>query len=98
MKKASELTAMMLAAACTSLGCSNTPDAASAKPEVAYAEINDLRMYYELHGAGEPVILLHGGSTSGAVWSQQIPVLAEKYRVIVPDLRRTAGRTTTPGR
>jgi len=94
MKKASELAAMMLAAAFSLQGCSDAPDAAPApaKPEVAYAEINDIRMYYEVHGAGEPVILLHGGSTSGAVWSQQLPILAEKYRVIVPDLR-AHGRT-----
>ena len=86
--------AVMVGAACWSLGCSVAPEAAPApaEPEVAYAEIGDIRMYYEVHGAGEPVILLHGGSTSAAVWSRQIPVLAEKYRVIVPDLR-AHGRT-----
>jgi pimeloyl-ACP methyl ester carboxylesterase len=59
-----------------------------------YANIDDFRMYYEVHGDGEPVLLLHGGTTSGAEsWSRVIPALAPRYRVIVPD-SRAHGRST----
>ena len=30
-------------------------------PQTGYAPINGLRLYYEIHGHGEPLILLHGG-------------------------------------
>ena len=43
--------------------------------------------YYELHGAGEPVVLLHGGLGSGLEFVNQIPALATRYQVIVIDSR-----------
>lgn len=59
-----------------------------------YANIADFRMYYEVHGDGEPVLLLHGGGVSGAEsWARVIPALAPSYRVIVPD-SRAHGRST----
>ena len=30
------------------------------KPTTGYAPVNGLKMYYEIHGSGEPVVLLHG--------------------------------------
>jgi pimeloyl-ACP methyl ester carboxylesterase len=59
-----------------------------------YGNINNFRMYYELHGDGEALLLLHGGTSSGAEsWSEVIPVLAREYQVIVPD-SRAHGRST----
>jgi pimeloyl-ACP methyl ester carboxylesterase len=53
-------------------------------------------MYYEIHGAGEPLVLLHGfGSAGGQAWGRFIPELAKSYKVIVPDLRGH-GRSTNP--
>ncbi len=53
-----------------------------------YAKVNDIDLYYETCGQGEPLVLLHGFSGTGrAHWHLQIPVFAEHYRVIVPDLR-----------
>lgn len=59
-----------------------------------YANIDDVRLYYEDHGEGYPVLLLHGGTMSGAEsWSRTVTALAPKYRVIVPD-SRAHGRST----
>ena len=60
-----------------------------------FAEINGIRMYYEIHGEGEPLLLLHGFFGSGRFWNPLIPSLSKKYRLIVPDLRNH-GRSTNP--
>ena len=63
-------------------------------PRQGLTQVNDITMYYELHGEGEPLLLLHGGTASGAeTWAYHIPKLAESYQVIVPDAR-AHGRTT----
>jgi pimeloyl-ACP methyl ester carboxylesterase len=46
-----------------------------------------LRLFYEDQGQGEPVVLVHGLRCSHVTWRHQIPVLAERYRVIAPDIR-----------
>lgn len=51
-----------------------------------------VRTSFVEHGAGDPVVLLHGGGASGDSWGAQVPVLAERYRVFVPE-RRGHGRT-----
>lgn len=48
---------------------------------------NGIRQHIVEAGEGPPVILLHGFPETGYAWRFQIPVLAERYRVIVPDLR-----------
>ena len=49
---------------------------------------NDLEIGYEAHGAGPPVVLLHGATSSGrADFAAQIPILAASFRVFVPDAR-----------
>jgi pimeloyl-ACP methyl ester carboxylesterase len=60
-------------------------------------QINDLEMYYEARGEGEPLLLLHGGSGIGADWTHVFPADPPGYRVIVPDLRGH-GRSTNPSR
>lgn len=52
-----------------------------------YAEINGLRLYYETHGSGRPLILLHGGLASGEMFGPLIPTLAQHRQVIVVDLQ-----------
>jgi pimeloyl-ACP methyl ester carboxylesterase len=64
-------------------------------PEGKFAEINGFQMYYEVHGAGEPLVLLHGFFGSGEFWKPLVPALAKDYRLIVPDLRNH-GRSTNP--
>jgi pimeloyl-ACP methyl ester carboxylesterase len=52
-----------------------------------YAEVNGINLYYETHGAGRPIILLHGGLMSGETFGPVLPTLAEDHQVIVVDLQ-----------
>ena len=53
----------------------------------AYADVNGLHLYYETHGSGRPLILLHGGLGSGEMFGPVIGELAAGHQVIVPDLQ-----------
>jgi pimeloyl-ACP methyl ester carboxylesterase len=53
----------------------------------AYAEVNGINLYYETHGAGRPLILLHGGLGSGEMFGPILPTLAARHRVIAVDLQ-----------
>jgi non-heme chloroperoxidase len=56
----------------------------------------DIEIYYEDHGAGQPVVLIHGYPLSGRAWDKQVPALLEAgYRVITYD-RRGFGRSSQP--
>jgi pimeloyl-ACP methyl ester carboxylesterase len=61
-------------------------------PEGNYAEVNGLNMYYEIHGSGEPLILLHGGVGAIEMFGEVLPLLAEGRRVVAVDLQ-AHGRT-----
>jgi pimeloyl-ACP methyl ester carboxylesterase len=52
-----------------------------------YADVNGLHLYYETHGTGKPLILLHGGLGSGEMFGPILPTLAQDHRVILPDLQ-----------
>ena len=52
-----------------------------------YTEVNGLNLYFETHGAGRPLILLHGGLGSGEMFGPILPALAERHQVIAPDLQ-----------
>jgi pimeloyl-ACP methyl ester carboxylesterase len=52
-----------------------------------YAEVNGINLYYETHGSGRPLILLHGGLGSGEMFGPVIPALAERHQVIAVDLQ-----------
>ena len=52
-----------------------------------YARLRDVTLHYVSAGAGEPVVLLHGWPQTWYMWRKIIPILAENYRVIAPDLR-----------
>ena len=59
------------------------PDDQPARPTSDYAEVNGLRMYYEIHGTGEPLVLLHGGlSTIESTFAKVLPSLAKTRQVI----------------
>jgi pimeloyl-ACP methyl ester carboxylesterase len=52
-----------------------------------YAPVNGLKLYYEIHGAGEPVFLLHGGVGATDMFSEIMPALSNGRRVIAVDLQ-----------
>jgi pimeloyl-ACP methyl ester carboxylesterase len=52
-----------------------------------YAEVNGIRLYYETHGSGRPLILLHGGLGSGEMFGPLLPLLAKDRKVIAVDLQ-----------
>jgi pimeloyl-ACP methyl ester carboxylesterase/heme-degrading monooxygenase HmoA len=51
------------------------------------AEVNDVCLHYVAGGTGDPVILLHGNSSTWYEWHKIMPRLAQHYTVIAPDLR-----------
>ena len=57
-----------------------------------YAPVNGLKLYYEIHGTGEPLILLHGGLGSTEMFADIMPVLSQGHRAIAVDLQ-AHGRT-----
>ena len=57
---------------------------------------DDIELYYEDHGSGSPIVLIHGYPLSGASWEKQVPVLlAAGHRVITYD-RRGFGKSSQP--
>jgi len=49
--------------------------------------IDNLSLYYDVHGAGDPIVFLHGFPLSGKLWEPMVPALRREYRLIIPDLR-----------
>jgi pimeloyl-ACP methyl ester carboxylesterase len=52
-----------------------------------YAEVNGINLYYETHGTGRPLILLHGGLCSGEMFEPILPTLTDHHQVILVDLQ-----------
>ena len=59
-----------------------------------FLETNGARIYHEVEGQGEPVVLIHAGIANLRMWDDQVPALADAYRVIRYDTRGF-GRTDT---
>src|SRR5258705_6981982 len=66
-----------------------TADAsAQQKPTTGYAPVNGLKMYYEVHGSGEPVVLLHGAfMTITNNWAGWIGELSKTRKVIAVEMQ-----------
>ena len=60
-----------------------------------YVQNGDARIYYEVHGEGEPLVLVHGYPLNSGLFRDNIGPLSEQYQVITPDLRGY-GRSETP--
>ena len=62
--------------------------AAVAAPCVAGADrlaVPGSHLYYEVHGSGPPVVLIHGGNLDAGMWDADVPVLAKTFRVVTYD-------------
>ena len=65
----------------------NTGSRAPAAAPGEYADVNGIRLYYELLGSGRPLVLLHGGLGSGEMFGPVLDALAAGHRVVLPDLQ-----------
>ena len=63
----------------------------------SYASVNGLEMYYEIHGTGRPLILLHGGVGAIEMFGEVLGLLAEGRQVVAVDLQ-AHGRTADTDR
>jgi pimeloyl-ACP methyl ester carboxylesterase len=60
---------------------------AETTPRSGYAPVNGLQMYYEIHGSGEPLVLLHGSFGAIDLWGPILTTLAENHQVIAVELQ-----------
>lgn len=88
---ASIRTATVALALCgASLARAQTPQnpwGASGPATGKYADVNGIRLYYEIHGTGRPLVLLHGGLGAGSMFGANLTTLAKNHQVIVVDLQ-----------
>ncbi len=78
--------------------CSHAPNSQAPNPlsvTTGFAEVNETRLYYELMGEGQPIVLIHGGAVDRRMWDDQFQAFAEHYRVIRYDLRGS-GKSEIP--
>jgi pimeloyl-ACP methyl ester carboxylesterase len=73
----------------TSTAPKDTTASQNIKPaESGYAEVNGLKLYYEVYGEGKPIVLLHGAFMNIPLnWSQIIPMLSKDRKVIVAEMQ-----------
>ena len=63
--------------------------------ESGYAAVNSTRLYYEVTGEGDPLVLLHSGYTDLRLWDYQFELLGKCFKVIRYDIRGF-GRSDRP--
>jgi pimeloyl-ACP methyl ester carboxylesterase len=66
---------------------------------VPETEANGVRLYYEVHGDREPLVLVHGSWGDATGWGAVVPALAKSFRVLLYDRRghSRSERPDTPG-
>ncbi len=77
------------------VGC-DTDSLAQTMPDEGFVEIEDgARIYYQIQGEGQPMMLIHGYPLSGDLFREQREGLSDEYQVITPTLRGY-GQSETP--
>jgi pimeloyl-ACP methyl ester carboxylesterase len=71
-------------------------DAKLAGLEERFAEVKGVRMRYFVGGAGPPLLLVHGLGGAASNWTELAPLLANRHRLLVPDLPGHGGSTALP--
>ena len=56
--------------------------------------VNGIEFAYTRHGSGSPMLLLHGYPLDGSIWSEVVPLLVDRFELIIPDLRGFGESTT----
>jgi pimeloyl-ACP methyl ester carboxylesterase len=64
-----------------------TADPSIDKSSGRYADVNGIKLYYEIHGAGRPLVLLHGGLGATEMFGANLRALANGHQVIGVDLQ-----------
>ncbi len=67
----------------------------SFKVDPGYIDVDGGKLFYEMAGEGECIVLLHDGMVDREVWDEQFPVLAKNHRVVRYD-RRGYGKSSDP--
>jgi pimeloyl-ACP methyl ester carboxylesterase len=62
---------------------------------MAFTRVNGVTLYYEVHGKGDPLLLIMGLGANATGWSSQVPSFSREYQVIAFD-NRGAGRSDKP--
>jgi non-heme chloroperoxidase len=62
--------------------------------KVGQENTGSIELYYEDHGAGQPVVLIHGYPLSGRAWEKQVPMLLDDGRRVITYDRRGFGRSS----
>ena len=57
------------------------------RPAGRIETLNGQQLYFEVHGTGEPLLLLHGFSGSSQDWIPSLPQWGTKFQLVLPDLR-----------
>ncbi len=65
------------------------------EPSSGTVNVNGINIYYEVHGSGEPLLLIEGLGYSSWMWYKQVPVLSKTHKVVIFD-NRGAGNTDKP--
>jgi len=73
-------------------GCAPSPS-----PGSHYVDVRGIHMYYEVHGKGRVLVLLHGGAGNGQQFEHQVPDFENHYRLIVPDMCAQGRTSDRPG-
>jgi 3-oxoadipate enol-lactonase len=60
-------------------------------------EVNRAKLYYEIHGQGEPLVMIQGCGGNITMWESQIELLSKHFQLIVFDNRGTGRSQVTPG-
>ena len=69
----------------------------SIQPTRGFAEVNGAKLYYEVMGAGHPLVLLHEGIADSRMYDDQFNAFAQRYRVVRFDLRGFGRSDLPPG-
>ena len=62
---------------------------------MAYADLSGIRLYYQVRGQGEALVLVPGMGADHRSWFRQLPAFRKRYRVIIYD-PRSIGKSSRP--